>query len=50
MNNALKCAIYARVSTSRDAQKNSLQNQIALAENIAREHGFEVVERYLDME
>lgn len=44
----MKCAIYARVSTKREEQKNSLMNQIALAENIARENGFEVVERYID--
>ncbi|MEJ8548652.1 recombinase family protein [Brevibacillus borstelensis] len=44
----MKCAIYARVSTKREEQKNSLLNQFALAENITREHGFEVVERYID--
>lgn len=44
----MKCAIYARVSTKREEQKNSLQNQIALAESIAREQGFTVVERYID--
>ncbi|SFM43122.1 Site-specific DNA recombinase [Paenibacillus sp. 1_12] len=44
----MKCVIYARVSTKREGQKNSLQNQIALAENIAKEYGFTVVERYID--
>lgn len=44
----MKCAVYARVSTRREEQKNSLQNQIALAENIALEQGFTVVERYID--
>ncbi|MFD2368523.1 recombinase family protein [Brevibacillus sp. GCM10020057] len=44
----LKCAIYARVSTRREEQQNSLQNQIALAEKIARENGFTVVGRYID--
>jgi len=44
----MKCAIYARVSTKREEQKNSLQNQIALAESIAKEQGFTVVERYID--
>ncbi|WP_253735715.1 recombinase family protein [Paenibacillus sp. FJAT-26967] len=44
----MNCVIYARVSTRREEQKNSLQNQIALAENIAREQGFTVVERYID--
>lgn len=44
----MKRAIYARVSTKREEQKNSLQNQIALAESIAKEQGFTVVERYID--
>ncbi|PZE20301.1 recombinase family protein [Paenibacillus xerothermodurans] len=44
----MKCAIYARVSTKREEQQNSLQNQIALAESIAREQGFTVVGRYID--
>ncbi|MEF3310760.1 recombinase family protein [Paenibacillus sp. GYB004] len=44
----MKCAIYARVSTRREEQQNSLQNQIALAESIAREQGFTVVARYID--
>ncbi|SEO69664.1 Site-specific DNA recombinase [Paenibacillus sophorae] len=44
----MKCAIYARISTKREEQKNSLQNQIALAEHIAKEYGFTVVERYID--
>lgn len=44
----MKCAIYARVSTRREEQQNSLQNQIALAESIAREQGFIVVDRYID--
>ena len=44
----MKCAIYARVSTKREEQKNSLQNQVALAESIAKEQGFTVIERYID--
>lgn len=44
----MKCVIYARVSTKREEQKNSLENQISLAERIAKEHGFTVVERYID--
>lgn len=44
----MKCAIYARVSTRREEQKNSLQNQVSLAEGIAREQGFTIVERYID--
>jgi site-specific DNA recombinase len=44
----VKCAIYARVSTRSEEQKNSLQNQIALAESVAIEHGFTIVGRYID--
>jgi DNA invertase Pin-like site-specific DNA recombinase len=44
----MRCAIYARVSTRREEQQNSLQNQIALAESIARENGFTVVGQYID--
>lgn len=44
----MKCAIYARVSTKREEQKNSLQNQINLGESIAKELGFTVVGRYID--
>lgn len=44
----MRCAIYARVSTRKEEQKNSLQNQIALAESIAKEHGFTIVGRYID--
>lgn len=44
----MKCVIYARVSTKREEQKNSLENQISLAERIAKEQGFTVVERYID--
>ncbi len=43
-----KCVIYARVSTKREEQQNSLQNQLSLAENIANEKGFIVVDRYID--
>lgn len=44
----MKCAIYARVSTHREEQKNSLHNQISLAESIAKDHGFTIVGRYID--
>ncbi|AIE58848.1 hypothetical protein BMMGA3_01890 [Bacillus methanolicus MGA3] len=44
----MKCAIYARVSTRKEEQQNSLQNQISLAESIAHEKGFTVIERYID--
>ncbi|MDQ0230254.1 DNA invertase Pin-like site-specific DNA recombinase [Metabacillus malikii] len=44
----MKCAIYARVSTRKEEQQNSLQNQISLAESIANDKGFTVIERYID--
>lgn len=44
----MKCVIYARVSTKREEQKNSLENQVSLAERMAKEHGFTIVGRYID--
>ena len=44
----MKSAIYSRVSTQREEQKNSLHNQIVLAENIARENQLLIVARYTD--
>lgn len=44
----MKCVIYARVSTKREEQKNSLENQVSLAERMAKEYGFTIVGRYID--
>lgn len=44
----MKCVIYARVSTTREEQQNSLQNQISLAESIAKDKGFTIVDKYID--
>ncbi|WP_440705960.1 recombinase family protein [Heyndrickxia oleronia] len=44
----MKCAIYARVSTTREEQQNSLQNQLSLAESIAKDKGFTIVDKYID--
>jgi DNA invertase Pin-like site-specific DNA recombinase len=44
----MRGVIYARVSTQREEQKNSLHNQIVLGENIARENGIMIVDRYID--
>ncbi|OIK08921.1 recombinase family protein [Bacillus sp. MUM 13] len=44
----MKCVIYARVSTTREEQQNSLQNQISLAESVAKDKGFTVVDKYID--
>ncbi|KGA95807.1 recombinase [Alkalihalobacillus alcalophilus ATCC 27647 = CGMCC 1.3604] len=44
----MKCVIYARVSTKREEQKNSLENQVSLAERMAKEHGFTIVGHYID--
>ncbi len=44
----MKCAIYARVSTRKEEQQNSLQNQISLGESIANDKGFTVIARYID--
>lgn len=44
----MKRVIYVRVSNKGEKQKNSLENQIALAERIAEEHGFIIVQRYIN--
>ena len=44
----MKCVIYARVSTKREEQKNSLKNQISLGKRIANENGFTLVGNYID--
>ncbi|WP_258961023.1 recombinase family protein [Paenibacillus aquistagni] len=44
----LKVVIYARVSTKRDAQKNSLENQVSYAMNLAAQNGWSVVGQYID--
>lgn len=44
----MKCVIYARVSTTREEQQNSLQNQISLAESVAKDKGFTIVDKYVD--
>ncbi|KAB2425616.1 recombinase family protein [Bacillus cereus] len=44
----MKCVIYARVSTKREEQKNSLQNQISYANDLASQHGFTVIGTYID--
>lgn len=44
----MKGVIYACVSTDREEQKSRLHNQIVLAENVAREKGIIIVDRYID--
>ncbi|MCI1693314.1 recombinase family protein [Aneurinibacillus aneurinilyticus] len=44
----MRCAIYARVSTNRDAQKNSLENQVTLANSLVIQNGWSVTEHYID--
>lgn len=44
----LKVVIYARVSTKQDAQKNSLENQVSYAMNLAAQNGWTVVGQYID--
>jgi len=39
----MRCAIYARVSTKRDEQRNSLDNQIAFTTNIVMDNGWQLV-------
>nr|WGD73480.1 recombinase family protein [Bacillus subtilis] len=44
----MKGVLYARVSTQREEQKNSLHNQVVLGESIAKEKGIMIIDRYLD--
>jgi site-specific DNA recombinase len=45
---SLKVAIYARVSTKRDAQKDSIDNQIAYAMDMITQKGWIVTDTYID--
>jgi site-specific DNA recombinase len=44
----MRCAIYARVSTKRDEQRNSLDNQITFTTNIVMDNGWQLVKPYVD--
>ncbi|AWB46798.1 recombinase family protein [Paenibacillus sp. CAA11] len=44
----MKVAIYARVSTTRDAQKDSIDNQIAYAMDLITRNGWTVAGTYID--
>ncbi|HYF90644.1 MAG TPA: recombinase family protein [Symbiobacteriaceae bacterium] len=46
----MRCAIYVRVSTDRDEQKTSLENQKSLFYNFIAEKGWELAEFYVDVE
>lgn len=48
VNMSLKVAIYARVSTTRDAQKDSIENQIAYAMDMISRNGWTVAGTYID--
>ncbi|MGE6896494.1 recombinase family protein [Priestia flexa] len=44
----MRCAIYARVSSKKDAQKDSLEHQISYALSLATQNSFTVVSQYID--
>lgn len=44
----MRCAIYARVSTGLDSQKDSLESQVSFFENHIKEKGWELVDVYAD--
>ena len=46
----MRCAIYIRVSTEHEEQKNSIENQHLAAQQYALEHGWEVIEEYIDIQ
>lgn len=43
-----KAVIYARVSTKREEQQNSLKNQISYGYDLAKQNGFSVIRTYVD--
>lgn len=46
----MRCAIYIRVSTDREEQKSSIENQHLLFQQYTTERSWEVVEEYIDIE
>lgn len=46
----MRCAIYIRVSTEHEEQRNSIENQQLAAQQYALEHGWEVIDVYTDIE
>ncbi|MCG7317905.1 recombinase family protein [Brevibacillus laterosporus] len=44
----MRCAIYARVSTGLDSQKDSLESQVSFFENHIKEKGWQLVDVYAD--
>ncbi|MED4599678.1 recombinase family protein [Paenibacillus validus] len=44
----MRCAIYARVSTVLDSQKDSLESQVSHFENYIKDKGWELVDIYAD--
>lgn len=44
----MRCAIYARVSTGLDSQKDSLESQVTFFENHIKDKGWELVDVYAD--
>ncbi|GGF96464.1 hypothetical protein GCM10010912_46630 [Paenibacillus albidus] len=44
----MRCAIYARVSTGLDSQKDSLESQVSFFENYIKEKGWELADVYAD--
>lgn len=44
----MRCAIYARVSTGLDSQKDSLESQVTHFENYIKDKGWELVDIYAD--
>ncbi|MBY9077135.1 recombinase family protein [Paenibacillus sp. HN-1] len=44
----MRCAIYARVSTGLDSQKDSLESQVSFFENHIKDKGWELIDVYAD--
>lgn len=49
-NKLYRCAVYIRVSTDKEEQKSSIENQKELFVQLAKEKGWAIVDFYIDVE
>lgn len=49
-NKVYRCAVYVRVSTDKEEQKSSIENQKELFIQLANEKGWVIVDFYIDVE
>lgn len=46
----MRCAVYIRVSTNREEQKSSIQNQRLLFQQYTTERSWKIIEEYVDID